>query len=174
MPVTIKVANHPANKSHFGGASSSKDLLLRAKYMNTSDLERIIQTSLADNIVAAEQITPRANGLVFAAYEAYSRHHHLIIRPEDVWFAIISQFSFYVNGNAENLRNKFVRHRGKKGLIVKSEGLRDYAVFCKSMTNLLEENIVDPKLRKWVLPSFTTTTKNDEVIGSVLMVCDYP
>lgn len=49
--------------------------------------------------------------------EAYSNHCHLEIRPEDVWFAIIAQLSFYINRHAEELRGKFVPFEGEKELV---------------------------------------------------------
>eukprot|EP00957_Ditylum_brightwellii_P024538 1852407-Ditylum_brightwellii.AAC.1 len=47
-------------------------------------------------------------GLVSAIMDAYNHHHNLILRPDDVWQAILTQFSFYVNANAEELRDRFV------------------------------------------------------------------
>jgi hypothetical protein len=52
------------------------------------------------------QITPAKNGFVEACITAYNQHHHLIIRPDDVWLAIITQFSFFANGHSEELKYK--------------------------------------------------------------------
>ncbi|KAJ7608255.1 hypothetical protein FB45DRAFT_1067612 [Roridomyces roridus] len=42
---------------------------------------------------------------------------------------------------------------------------------CDSHTlGLIEKNVVDPTLRDWVLPNFTTTTVNDTTVPSVLMM----
>lgn len=38
------------------------------------------------------------------------------------------------------------------------------------MTREMENHLVDPELRKWVMPSFTTTTDTDIVTASVLMM----
>lgn len=38
------------------------------------------------------------------------------------------------------------------------------------MTQEIEKNIVDPELREWALPAFTTTTDNDLVVASVLLM----
>jgi len=65
-------------------------------------------------------------------YSAYNSHHELILRPDDFWQAIVTQFSFYVNANAEALRDKIVDHEGKKELVVVVEGnfnTIDYAEF---------------------------------------------
>ncbi|KAG6371849.1 hypothetical protein JVT61DRAFT_8846 [Boletus reticuloceps] len=46
-------------------------------------------------------ILPQRNGFVHIVIEAYNRHRTLIIRPDDVWLAILTQFCFFINGNAE-------------------------------------------------------------------------
>jgi hypothetical protein len=97
----------------------------------------------------------------------------LTIRPEDIWFAIISQISFYINANAEELRDYFVSHEGQKELIVELVGTIDsqiHDVFAKLLADEISKNIKDPELRKWILPSFSTTTETDRVVGSVLFM----
>ena len=46
----------------------------------------------------------------------------------------------------------------------------DYGDFAEQICNLLEENIIDKKFREWLMPNFTTTTDNDHVVASVLMM----
>lgn len=38
------------------------------------------------------------------------------------------------------------------------------------MSGLIASNIVDPSLREWILPCFTTTTKVDQAVVSILMM----
>ncbi|KAF9165432.1 hypothetical protein BGX20_000611 [Mortierella sp. AD010] len=40
----------------------------------------------------------------------------------------------------------------------------------KDMTAEIDRNVVDPSLREWILPNFTTTTDNDIIISSVVMM----
>ncbi|KAF9314568.1 hypothetical protein BG003_004050 [Podila horticola] len=113
------------------------------------------------------------NGLVDSALKAYNEHHHLIIRPDDVWIAILSQFNFFVNANAEKLRHRFVVHDGKKELKIKALGTRytvDFGSMATQMGELIQEHVVDPSLHKWITPDFTTTTADDEIISSVIMM----
>ena len=105
--------------------------------------------------------------------QAYNMHHNLVIRPEDVWFAILSQLSLYINKNLKELRDHFVSHKGKKELIVKTIGTRftvDFGYLAKQMTILIGRNVVDPKLRQWIMPDFSTTKDTDRVIGAILMM----
>ena len=55
---------------------------------------------------------------------AYSQHRALVIRPDDVWLTILSQFNFFVNANAELLRANFVAHEGQRELVIWDEGYR--------------------------------------------------
>ena len=38
--------------------------------------------------------------------------------PDNIWLAISFYLSKYIDANAEKLRHKFVKHEGKKELIV--------------------------------------------------------
>lgn len=177
MPVVILVAKHEARTLWAGKepTKTSRALLNNVAPKLKEEIGDIIQasSSLSDFRLSETHILACDNGLVQTAFLAYTAHHHLVLRPEDIWFAILSQFSFYVNANAEELRSSFVSHEGKKGLILEQEfldGVPDYGSMCSNMTRLIEKNIVDPALRTWVLPSFTTTTVEDEIVAGILMM----
>lgn len=113
------------------------------------------------------------NGLVWGIFQAYSSHYHLRIRPEDVWFAILVQMSFYINANAEKLRSKFVAHEGQKEVRVTDVGTIwtvDIGRLAVRLTHEMHKHLVDPELRDWVMPNFTTTTEGDTVTAAVLMM----
>lgn len=115
----------------------------------------------------------RNNGFVNTVIECYNKHHNLVIRPDDIWTAILTQFSFYINKNAEEYRSQFVNFDGKKELVVKIAGtLRaaPYDLFVTLMTEKIDENLVDKTVKDWILPSFTTTTPNDIIsCGTIFM-----
>jgi len=129
----------------------------------------IIQSSHA----AAPVIATRY-GLVSAALDAYNRHHNLILRPDDVWQAILIQFSFYVNANAEQLRDCFVDFDGKKTLVITMGGTlfsADFATFANSMVDeQITTNLKSPEVTTWLLPKFSTTTSADRVAASVTIM----
>jgi hypothetical protein len=121
----------------------------------------------------SQNIIPYCNGFVHTVIQCYNIHHALVIRPDDVWLAILSQFNCFVNGNAEQLRKQFVSHEGKKELVIKASGNRytvDFGSMARQMTNLIDVNIVDPALREWILPDFSTTTVNDVTVSSIIMM----
>ena len=130
----------------------------------------IFQTSITGNL---DNVIPQKNGFVCTVLEAYNKHRELVIRPDDVWLAILVQFNFFVNGNAELLRKNFVNHEGKEELTVRTVGTRyslDFAWVSQQMVLLMESKIVDPHLREWIMPTFSTTTTTDTTIYAMVMM----
>ena len=180
MPVTVHPAGHSANPINTKSgqirskapSSSARDLLRGACTNESPSCAELLQSSFGRSYIT-RTIYASSNGLVNSAIMAYNEHHHLKIRPEDVWFAILSQLNFYINAHAEELRSMFVAHEGQKELTLQTCGNRytvDYGVLAKRMGGLIEENILDPELREWMMPSFSTTTKDDTIIASILLM----
>ncbi|THU79762.1 hypothetical protein K435DRAFT_823835 [Dendrothele bispora CBS 962.96] len=140
MPVSFYPANHPS-KPVIANGQYQKDttpltLLKSACYDQYEKSDEILQSSFEH---LTEPILPLSNGLVITIVDAYSQHHALSLRPDDVWICILTQFNFFVNANAETLRSIF-------------------------------KNINDPSMAGWIIPKFSTTTLNDVVVSSVLMM----
>ncbi|KAJ7161880.1 hypothetical protein C8R43DRAFT_1063146 [Mycena crocata] len=114
------------------------------------------------------KIAPNENGFVNTLMTAYSQHHALIIRPDDVWLAIVSQFCLYINANAELLRANFAEHEGKRELEVHGPFPLGFSALAAQMGGLLDKNVLDPGLREWIQPQFSTTTTNDSTVGAML------
>ncbi|KAJ1525596.1 hypothetical protein HK096_000344 [Nowakowskiella sp. JEL0078] len=116
---------------------------------------------------------PSENGFIYGVLQAYNHHHNLIIRPDDIWIAILIQFSRFVEAQSESLRDKFVSHSGTKELEVIHGGTletADFDKFSDDMVDKLRNNVVDETLTDWVIPDFTTNTKNDVIVGSVVFM----
>ncbi|KAL4063612.1 hypothetical protein V8B97DRAFT_2106052 [Scleroderma yunnanense] len=158
------------------GAGQNPSLaLLRAVAWKQSQIcDELLHSSLPPSSDAVRNIIPQSNGFVHTVVEAYNRHRALIIRPDDVWLAILTQFSFFVNGNAEALRSVFVAHKGKKELVIVSLKDNRYTMdpggMASQMTKLMQEHIIDKSLREWILPSFSTTTTTDNATSAIVMM----
>jgi hypothetical protein len=63
----------------------------------------------------------RSHPLIAALHAAFSLHHPISISPDIVWLTLTQGLAHHVNANAEQLRQKFVRHEGN----VKIEVRRD-------------------------------------------------
>ncbi|KAK6952952.1 hypothetical protein Daesc_005249 [Daldinia eschscholtzii] len=177
MPVTVRPSNH--GSTSWAGRryrlASSPEILLH--YTLTDDTRRspprarqVVQSSFAglerkDNVFATK------NGFVHACVDAYNEHHCLVIRPEDVWFAILTQFCAYVNGHAEELRKRFCAHEGQQELHIDvTLDDVDHGKVAYIMTKVLSERLRDDDLRQWILPAFTTTTKVDQAVASIIFM----
>jgi hypothetical protein len=112
------------------------------------------------------------NGFVGLFIEAYNRHLNVSIRPDDVWISILIQFSKYVNRHAENLRNKFVDFKDKKTLeVVFNTNMENvpYDIFIKNINTMIHNNL-NNDIEDWIMPNFSTTDNNDEIVcGALLM-----
>lgn len=152
---------------------------LRRKIKDAPEIDELLKAPLIPQFGPSGSplagFIPKGNGLVHTITTAYNQHHALVLRPDDIWLCILTQFNLFVNGEgkAEQLRSVFVAHEGKKELAIAGLGNRysaDYGDMAKRMTQLIEENVVDPSLRTWIIPSFTTTTDTDVVVASVVMM----
>lgn len=188
MPVTLTpsdVLPSSAGKSLASSANQDFPKSPRALLQRRGDKElvEVYQSSFAgferDHGTAHSPDKPTVylprsrNGFVGTCIQAYNQHHRLSIRPDDVWLTILTQFSFYVNANAEKLRHSFVAHKDKKELTVHAVGNRysvDFGSMAEQMGDMIQENVVDPDLHQWIVPSFTTTTPNDRIVSSVVMM----
>ena len=78
------------------------------------------------------------------------------------------QFNAYVNAHSEELRSSFVAHEGQKALRI--DGGFDFASMARKMADLISQNVVDPTLRDWIVPAFSTTTLNDKTVSCMIMM----
>ena len=108
MPIHFTVASHDAQP--LGRAShlqKPEELLIRSGKTQCAEL---LQSSVSKG-VDLSTVFGTTNGFVDTVTSAYNRHHHLIfkfdnlllvslifinviIRPDDVWIAILGQFNF--------------------------------------------------------------------------------
>ncbi|KAI0691479.1 hypothetical protein BC835DRAFT_113538 [Cytidiella melzeri] len=174
MPVTFRTASHGANPVKSVERITSGQLLQSSCPSQRRICDEVLQSFLGSGENAAgNDLVKSTDGLVSTVISAYNQHHALLLRPDDIWLAILTQFNFYVNAHAEELRDKFVAHEGKQEVVVQAAGTRysvDFGSLARQMTGQMEKFIVNPTLREWILPNFSTTTTNDTVVAAVVMM----
>jgi hypothetical protein len=184
MPVTFSpstVKLEVWQKSHPERVQKADAILHGAASQNANHATEILQSTFPikdDATSTSPFVVPQSNGFVHTVMDAYNYHHALVLRPDDVWICILTQFNFFLNGpgRAEALRSKFVAHKGEKELVIRTTGNRytvDFGALALQMTDKIQENVVDPELRAWILPSFSTTTANDTVVAAVTMMATF-
>ena len=168
--ITIKTAPHLANKFSPGNLPTDTDVFLNRRSGFEMEGTKFLSSSLHPD----QLVYHTSNGLVDTVLRAYNQHHNLVIRPDDVWIAIISQLSFHINADAEKLRHKFVAHEGKKKLVliipITPLDKIDWDSAGDGMTDLLDDNLVDKDLATWIIPQFSTTTRVDKTVSAMLFM----
>ncbi|KAF7314838.1 hypothetical protein MKEN_00958300 [Mycena kentingensis (nom. inval.)] len=178
MPVTFTVATHKAEPvgeyTYYGTRKRELDArtLLKGACHQEYPFAGTLRGSSFDEIGPVANVQPGPNGFFHTVARAYNNHHALVLRPDDVWLAILVQFNFFLNGpgNAERLRALFVSHDDKRQLRVVHESLEDFGSFAREMVGEIEKSVVDPTLRAWALPNFSTTTERDTTVASVVLM----
>lgn len=139
-----------------------------------SQLSRMMIDSALTPVRHDETIVAYKNGFSEGLHEAFTQDLHLTLRPDDVWLAILVQFSMYVDGNAERVRHLFVQHQGKRQLTVDLTPFQLSKIDCgrlaQEMTSVIQENVVDAGLKEWMVPTFSTTTDLDKSVASFVMM----
>ncbi len=162
---TVKTSEHEKNPAKHLVEDSTLHKHIKAKLT----LQATNFTTEYPDTIAWTQ----TGGFVDTVFHSYRNHHNIIIRPDDIWTAILVQFSFYVNANAEALRHSFVNfEEGKMELQVKFVAPLDQIPideFITKIVGLITENI-DPSIYHWISPNFTTTTENDKLTAGVALM----
>nr|CAG4711356.1 unnamed protein product [Naegleria fowleri] len=175
MPITFQVTDTPASEISNLTAFSLRQILPKKQTSSyelvTSSIPNVDPSDLQSS--DTDLVYVGSNAFVLSALKCYSLHHHLVIRPDDVWISIGTQFANYVNGHAEELREKFVSFEGKKQLTVNGGGnikSADYEGLCQEMTTQISKNIKDPSIRDWIMNDFSTTTPLDRMVSSIVLM----
>ncbi|KAK0673869.1 hypothetical protein QBC41DRAFT_298337 [Cercophora samala] len=191
MPVTVYPSSHPPEPARlhqtYTRVTSPEQLLSSITSHETDTTSRsspprtrpIVQSSFPPSSPSATTLFAAKNGLVYALMEAYSNHHNLLLRPDDIWLAILSQLSVYINANAPLLRHLFIPSRKpsspqKQELYIPVElspTLHHGALARQMASTLLPSSLTNPDMaHHFFLPSFSTTTETDEIAASILLM----
>lgn len=170
MPVTIIPAAHePKSHPTMRPADSIKQLLQRScPDSHLPNKTRVVASSFRNlGTGGSDAVYPSSSSFVRSAIEAWGRHSHLVLRPEDLWFTILVQINFFMQENAESVRHLFVSHAGKKPLTVWANSWPEVV---EGFRAELQKNIKTPWMSDWVSPGFSTSDEGDEQTATVLMM----
>ncbi|KAH0537556.1 hypothetical protein FGG08_005655 [Glutinoglossum americanum] len=188
MPVTIKPSPQLVGQNGDPAIHSAEELLEKTSRAWTvafarfgvhtnkkigPEIRPILQSSFGD-LGRDSSVIPYGNGFVNGIIRAFEQDLHLVLRPDDIWLSIITQFSTFVNANTELLRGYFVTHEGKKDLVIDISPLPvrdvDAGKLAQEMTRLIHKDVVDQELRDWIIPNFSTTDDSDKSVASMVMM----
>ena len=116
-------------------------------------------------------LIPYDNGFVEGVLRAFQQDLHLVLRPDDVWLAILTQFSLYLKAHADEHRSKVVNHNATETLVIEDWAKTDpYWKFAEKFVPLMKQKMASPEVYDWLIPRFTTTTQQDAVVSSMVMM----
>ena len=134
-----------------------------------------IKTENFPNIEDCKLIKGETHPLIEAIHMAYVHHLPLILTPDVIWYCISSATATHINLNSEELRNKFVDHKGKKKIEIRRN---DFVFGCKTnpwhevideftqKINAMTKNGIADKL----VANFSTTTKESRVVSEIVLM----
>jgi len=64
------------------------------------------------------EVFTRQNLFAKAVHAAFYGHHPLVLSPDIIWLTIMQGLANHVDQRAEELRDKFVAHKGKKEIVI--------------------------------------------------------
>ena len=101
----------------------------------------------------------RCHPLIDAVHVAFSEHRPLTLSPDSIWLAIAQGFGHHVTENSEALRDRLVRHQGKRQLVTTVEdlSLSSFEGAIAGFSSQIRE-ASDPVLHETLVCDFSTTT----------------
>jgi len=104
MPVTIPLNTsnkplEPLSATLKSRSKSTVDEYIRSVCPNQFQVcKEVLQSSFDPRVGGGSSLEGmmkvRGGSLVDVSVESYNQHHHLVLRPDDIWIAILSQLSF--------------------------------------------------------------------------------
>ncbi|KAL1894386.1 hypothetical protein Sste5346_005887 [Sporothrix stenoceras] len=154
------------------GATSLDDFYRRSaanEFVNASrDIQVLMGVFDDSTFQTANQVLPSSESFVRGALQAWAEHLHLVLRPDEVWFTILSQLFFYVGS-----------HRNETAAIydpplpgAEPMTLTDFEWFrvIQDFKYEAEGHCRASWLMLWAMPNFTTSTVVDEMTSTVFML----
>ncbi|KAI1495416.1 hypothetical protein F5X99DRAFT_426808 [Biscogniauxia marginata] len=142
-----------------------RDLIDEDVYL---DDRLLLQTSFA-GLSDDDRIAPHPRGLVETIIRAYQQDLHLILRPDDIWLAILIQFSFYLNSEQQpeaREERRTLELNICPAVLGTHMGTQEIA---GNFASLIQDQITDGGF-SWIIPDFSTTTSHDITIACIAML----
>lgn len=117
----------------------------------------------------------RADGnhpLVSAVHLAFSQHRPLLLTPDDIWMVIAQGFAYHLNQHAEALRDRFVRHQGRRKIEIETLDLTESQHWADAIDKWSAgiSKHVGPGLLRLLVCDFSTTTATIRTASQVVMM----
>ena len=102
-------------------------------------------------------------------------HRPIVLSPDMIWLLIAQGFAIHVNEHAEEMRNHFVSHEGKKKLVVRRDGFIKGSlenpwenVFDEFSTHIRRE--IGKTNHELIVSQFSTTGVIEKAVNEVVLM----
>jgi hypothetical protein len=128
----------------------------------------LLASSFSDDVFSTGRVFPSSGGFIRGAVEAWAQHQHFVLRPEEVWFEVLTQMNLYMSAHSEKIRGLFVEHEdGKEKIVVEGNSWDNLLV---GFGDEMDKRVKTKWLKDWIMPGFSTSTPKDEVTATVFMM----
>ncbi|KAL1839895.1 hypothetical protein VTJ49DRAFT_1030 [Mycothermus thermophilus] len=134
--------------------------ILLSSYSGTLEPDGVETANISD-------IFPSGSSFIRGAIQAWGEHLHLEIRPDEVWFTILTQLNFYMEANAEAIRHLFVKHQGQETIYIED---KTWTRVLMRFQDEIQDRVLTPWLQEWIIPDFSTTRPDDVMTANILMM----
>src|ERR1700683_3390361 len=149
------------------------------KILVLPEAEELVTNAMVDLFLerklhfVVSKVGSRCHPLIDAVHVAFSEHRPLTLSPDSIWLAIAQGFGHHVTENSEALRDRLVRHQGKRQLVTTVEdlSLSSFEGAIAGFSSQIRE-ASDPVLHETLVCDFSTTTPAIRTASEVaLMDC---
>ncbi|KAM9995336.1 hypothetical protein ACTFIY_001518 [Dictyostelium cf. discoideum] len=154
--VTEKIKENNLNRELKIEELFKKTNILKSSLDNKGDKEKEENEDL--------KIIVGYNSFIYSAWDSYNYHHHLEIRPDNIWMILMIK---------KKILQVFTDYSILEVGSGNGSGGSDDISFEKLTNDMVDEickNIKDPSIRDWIIPSFSTTTLSDKIIFSTVLM----
>lgn len=115
------------------------------------------------------------NGLLAAIHVAFMDHYELVLTPDIIWTTIMQGFAIHINMNAEKFRKIFVKHEGKKKIVINRDGFtrrsgkNDWSTVFGDFSTCIKEEIGE-KTHSMVVNDFSTTGPVERIVSEIVLM----
>ncbi|GAB1310438.1 hypothetical protein MFIFM68171_00648 [Madurella fahalii] len=174
MPVTVVLPHKPLplpDRKRLAPVTDAAQIISGASRVHSKNQVDVWAGSW-HRLRVKDGIHSSADSFVRGAYEAWARHMHFAIRPDEVWFAILAQLCLYMGNkeNAENLRHLFVDHEGKEEIFIEDRPPVNLPGLISRFSGAIQKRVKTPWLEDWIMPRFSTTSPEDRLTATIMMM----
>ncbi|QBG48123.1 DUF4419 domain-containing protein [Verrucomicrobia bacterium S94] len=129
----------------------------------------------AYSVFPEHMVQTTGSPFVDAAGHAFATHRPLRISPDHIWLIIAQGFAAHINTHADELRDHFVSHSGKKVLQVKRDDFKKgrmqnpWEEVFPEFSNQIGEHIGEDT-RQLITASFSTTTPAEQAAFEITLM----